>query len=283
MEPEVYMQVKNTVKKFYNIDLNHYKDEQMKRRLDSWLARSRMQNWAEYFHLLSDNSVERDRFRNYLTINVTEFFRDPDRWTALRHDVLPGLLKNLERIPDRRSGTGSFGTVGPGETGSSGGLRVWSAGCSIGVEAYTLSILLEEESPHRPHYLLATDFDRGALQKASARGPYIAEEIRNLNPDQRARYLIQQKNQYFIKETISKRVTFREQDMLNDKFENGFDLIVCRNVVIYFTSEAKTTLYHKFQAALRPGGVLFMGGTEIIPRPTDIGLRNYGISFYMKV
>jgi chemotaxis protein methyltransferase CheR len=266
MEPEVYVQVKSSVKKFFNIDLNHYKDEQMKRRLDSWLARSRAQNWAEYFHLISDNPVERDRFRDYLTINVTEFFRDPDRWNTMRRDILPHLLKELERLPDARKG-----------------LRVWSAGCSIGVEAYTLSILLEEEAAHRPHYLLATDFDRGALQKATARGPYSVEEIRNLTPDQRARYLSNENNQYFIKESLAKRVTFREQNLLNDRFENGFDLIVCRNVVIYFTTEAKSTLYQKFQAALRPGGILFMGGTEIIPRPTDIGLRNYGISLYMKV
>jgi chemotaxis protein methyltransferase CheR len=184
----------------------------------------------------------------------------------LRRDILPTLLKELDRMPDGRKG-----------------LRVWSAGCSIGVEAYTLSILLDEEAPNRPHYLLATDFDRGALQKASARGPYTADEIRNLNPEQRARYITQTNNQFFIKETVSKRVTFREQNLLNDRFENGFDLIVCRNVVIYFTTEAKAALYQKFQAALRPGGILFMGGTEIIPRPTDIGLRNHGISLYMKV
>jgi chemotaxis protein methyltransferase CheR len=266
METEVYVQVKSSVKKFFNIDLNHYKDEQMKRRLDSWLARSRAQNWAEYFHQIADNPVERDRFRDYLTIKVTEFFRDPERWNTMRRDVLPHLLKELDHLPDARKG-----------------LRVWSAGCSIGVEAYTLSILLEEEAPHRPHYLLATDFDRGALQKATARGPYSAEEIRNLTPDQRTRYLSAENNQYFIKEPIAKKVTFREQNLLNDRFENGFDLIVCRNVVIYFTTDAKSALYQKFQAALRPGGVLFMGGTEIIPRPTDIGLRNYGISLYMKV
>jgi chemotaxis protein methyltransferase CheR len=266
MEQEVYSQIKNAIKKLFNIDLNHYKDEQMKRRLDSWLARSRMQTWTEYLNLVAENQVERERFRDYLTINVTEFFRDPERWKALRTDVMPVLLKELDRMPDGRKG-----------------LRVWSAGCSIGVEAYTLAILLDEEAPNRPHYLLATDFDRGALQKATARGPYTAEEIRNLTPEQRNKYLTPENNRFLIKESLGKRVTFREQNMLNDRFENGFDLIVCRNVVIYFTNEAKAVLYQKFQAALRPGGVLFMGGTEIIPRPADIGLRNHGISLYLKV
>jgi chemotaxis protein methyltransferase CheR len=265
MEPEVYTQIKNAIKKFYNIDLNHYKDEQMKRRLDSWLARSHMQNWTEYLHMVAENQVERDRFRDYLTINVTEFFRDPDRWKSLRKDVLPVLLKELDHMPNGRKG-----------------LRVWSAGCSIGVEAYTLAILLDEEAPLRQHFLLATDFDRGALQKAAARGPYTVEEIRNLTAEQRAKYITQENNRYFIKDTIARRVTFREQNMLSDRFETNFDLIVCRNVVIYFTNEAKTVLYQKFQEALRPGGVLFMGGTEIIPRPNDLGLRNHGISLYMR-
>jgi chemotaxis protein methyltransferase CheR len=88
---------------------------------------------------------------------------------------------------------------------------------------------------------------------------------------------------YSITEKLAHRVHFQEQDMLADRFENSFDLIVCRNVIIYFTNEAKTMLYSKFHAALRPGGVLFLGGTEIIPRPQELGFRNYGISFYMKV
>lgn len=266
MEAEVYTQIKHSVKKLFNIDLTYYKDEQMKRRLDSWLARSRASNWQEYFQLVESNPTERDRFRDYLTINVTEFFRDPERWNALRKDVMPVLLKDLDLMTDGRKG-----------------LRVWSAGCSIGVEAYTLAILLDEVSPNRTHHLLATDMDRGALQKANARGPYNSDEIRNMSAEQRTKYLTQENGHYFIKENIAKRVTFREQNMLNDRFENNFDLIVCRNVVIYFTTEAKATLYQKFQAALRPGGVLFMGGTEIIPRPNELGLRNYGISLYLKV
>lgn len=266
MEPEVYTQIKSSVRKIFNIDLNHYKDEQMKRRLDSWLARSRSQNWTEYFKLISNNPTERDRFRDYLTINVTEFFRDPDRWAALRKDVIPGLIRDLAQLPGNRKG-----------------LRVWSAGCSIGVEAYTLAILLDEEAPARPHYLLATDVDRGALQKAAARGPYHVEETRNLSAEQRSNYLTPENGKFLVKEHIARRVTFQEQNMLTDTFEKGMDLIICRNVVIYFTTEAKSMLYQKFQAALRPGGILFMGGTEIIPRPGDIGLRNNGISLYMKV
>ena len=78
------------------------------------------------------------------------------------------------------------------------------------------------------------------------------------------------------------RFCFEEQDLNGSRFSSGFDLIVCRNVIIYFTNEAKLSLYKKFHAALRPGGLLFLGGTEIIPAPKDIGFKNQGYSFYVK-
>ena len=264
MEAETYTYIKATVKKVLNIDLNYYKDEQMKRRLDSWLVRTRQPGWPEYFKLCQQAPEELSKLRDYLTINVTEFFRDPDRWDMLRKGVMPDLIKEA--------------SARPGDPKR--GLRVWSAGCSIGVEAYTLAILLDEVTPTFSNYLLATDFDRGALAKAKARGPYNTDEIRNLSPQQRSHHLDMGTGN-FIKETTAKKVTFREQNLLEDKFEGNFDLIVCRNVVIYFTNEAKAHLYVKFRAALRPGGVLFLGGTEIIPRPQELGLRNHGISFYI--
>lgn len=265
MEAEVYYQVKTSIKKLLNIDLSYYKDEQMKRRLDSWLARTQAHSWQDYFRLVADNPVECDRFRNYLTINVTEFFRDPDRWKSLQADVLPDLLRSASSA-----------------SSSNGSLRVWSAGCSIGVEAYTLAMICEQMPSVRSYQILATDLDRGALEKARARGPYLAEEIRNLSPAQREKFLTPAAP-YFIRDTLGKNIVFREQNLLADTFDRDFDLIVCRNVVIYFTTEAKDLLYRKFAGALRPGGVLFLGGTEIISRPAEFGFRNFGISFYKKV
>ena len=200
MESNIYTLVKASVKKIYNIDLSYYKDEQMKRRLDSWLARTRQPSWHEYFHFMKDNLVEQDRFRNYLTINVTEFFRDPERWNMLRRDIIPDLMKDASHSQLRK------------------GLRVWSAGCSIGVEAYTLTILLDEIAPTQNHYVLATDMDRGALQKARARGPYNQDEVRNLTAEQKQKYLMPGPP-YLVKEAIAKRITYKEQDLLNDPFE----------------------------------------------------------------
>ncbi len=264
MEPEVYHQVKLTVKRILNIDLNYYKDEQMKRRLDSWLARSSVVSWNDYFRLIAKSPEEQARFRGYLTINVTEFFRDLDRWQMLRQTLLPGLLREAQGRPGL------------------GGFQVWSAGCSIGVEAYTLAILLDETARTHRYSILATDLDRDALRKARAGGPYKPEDIHNLSPEQRVRYLTSKEGQYYVKDFLAKPIRFEEQDLNSDRFGSGFDLIVCRNVIIYFTNEAKQKLYKKFHDALRIGGVLFLGGTEIIPSPKEIGFRNQGYSFYIK-
>jgi chemotaxis protein methyltransferase CheR len=261
MDTEIYSQVKTSIKRALNIDLENYKEEQMKRRLDSWLVRSHLPTWQEYLKLISTDVEELARFRNYLTINVTEFFRDPSRWEQVRTEVLPGLIKNST----------------PG-----GELKIWSAGCSTGAEAYTLAIMMEELSPSHKYSILATDLDRGALLKARSRGPYTQDDIRNLSPRQRQQY-VTPSAPYQVIEKLQKRIEFQEQDLLKDRFAGDFDLIVCRNVVIYFTTASKDLLYEKFNRALRPGGVLFVGGTEIISGPSRFGFQSFGISFYRKV
>jgi chemotaxis protein methyltransferase CheR len=235
----------------------------MKRRLDSWLVRTHIDTWKDYFQILSTDEIELQRFRNYLTINVTEFFRDPTRWDLVRQDILPYLIKNLK------------------ENHQFGGLKFWSAGCSIGTEAYTMAILMAEAAPTQKYSILATDLDRGALLKARARGPYTQDDIRSLSLAQRQKYLTAAAP-YFAVENLQKNIHFQEQNLITDRFDTGFDLIVCRNVVIYFTTETKDVLYAKFSAALRPGGVLFVGGTEIISVSGKFGLQNFGISFYKK-
>ncbi len=261
MDAENYLQVKVSIKHALNIDLENYKEEQMKRRLDSWLVRSRVSTWQEYFSVVKNDSGELERFRNYLTINVTEFFRDLSRWENVRTEILPHLIKN---------------------SAPHGGLKLWSAGCSIGAEAYSMSMMMAEITPALKYSILATDLDRGALLKARARGPYTTEDIRNLSPVQRQRYMAPSAP-YFVNEELQRHIRFQEQNLLEDKFENDFDLIVCRNVVIYFTTASKDILYEKFCKALRPGGVLFVGGTEIISGAAKFGFQNFGISFYKKV
>ena len=128
MDQDLYRQIKTRILLLMGINLDPYKDEQMRRRLDSWLARSGAPDWDAFFIRIKDNGTDMERFRDYLTINVTEFFRDPERWNYVRQNIIPELLRksNTDRKPD---GTG---------------LKIWSAGCSTGAEAYTLSIILDE-------------------------------------------------------------------------------------------------------------------------------------------
>lgn len=264
MELDTYAVVKHQIKAILNIDLNYYKEQQMQRRLDSWLFRSGAPSWENYFHRIRGDTIECGRLRDYLTINVSTFFRDPERWQSLKDTVLPRLLQETPSLHPH------------------GGLRIWSAGCSIGPEPYTLAMIMAEVAPNRHHYILATDLDRGALAKAIGRGPYTAEDLQNVSPVQRSTHFEPDGPPYYVSKKTAKEVDFREQNMITDLFDKDFDLIVCRNVVIYFTAETKDLIYKKFHVALRKGGVLFLGATEIIPRPQDIGFRSQGFSFYVK-
>jgi chemotaxis protein methyltransferase CheR len=262
LDTETFAHVKYSVKKILNIDLNYYKEEQVKRRLDSWLLRNNMPDWNVYFDKVTTNAVELSRFRDFLTINVTEFYRDPHHWKTLEEKVLPLLIKQAN---ERKSK-----------------LKLWSAGCSVGVEAYTLAMAMDKIAPHTACEIFASDMDRGALQKAKGRGPYTAEEIRNLSAEQKMKYMEETEGKFYFKDQYAHSIRFFEQDLLTDEFTGGFDLIVCRNVVIYFTREAKDMLYMKFRNSLQPGGILFVGGTELLPRPSEYGFVSHWMSFYTK-
>ena len=199
------------------------------------------------------------KLRNYLTINVSAFLRDADKFAYLQENVLSELLHHRPRV------------------------RVWSAGCSYGHEPYSLAMILAEMTgSYARHTILATDIDHDALDHAQAGGPYKPQAIANVPENWRERYFKQVGADYFVSVTLRQRVTFTEHNLLVDPFENNFDLIVCRNVVIYFTQEIKRTLYHRLYDALRPGGILFVGGTEVITRFYEVDFRSIGMSFYQK-
>ncbi len=195
MELDEYQRIKSVVKSMLGIDLEHYKDEQMRRRLDSWLVRSGLGTWDDYFSKIKVDKDELLKFRNYLTINVTEFYRDVERWKHLQTNVMPLLLRESPQRP---------------------GLRIWSAGCSIGAEPFTLGMILEELTPTRKHYILGTDLDKGAIARAISGGAFINEEVRGLNPAQRANYLRPGGPPFYVVDSLIKKITFREQNMISD-------------------------------------------------------------------
>lgn len=260
MEDIEYNFIKKNILTLTGVDLNGYKTPQMQRRLATYLQRSGHNNWRSYFEAIRLDRVAVGKLKDYLTINVTSFFRDAEKFDYLRRTILPTLAQSR---------------LAP--------LRIWSAGCSRGHEPYSLAIMLAEESgASRQNYILATDIDQSVLAAARAGGPYSVEEVINVTPPLLQRYFNARDGRYYVTDSLQRRVTFKSHNLLADPFEKGFDLIVCRNVVIYFTAEIKDQLYRRFSESLRPGGVLFVGGTEIVSKASEIGLETAGIGFYRR-
>lgn len=240
-----------------NINLNDYKPAQMQRRIGNFMTRNGASNYTEFLNMLNTNPKLYKEFIDYLTINVTEFFRTPEKFAELETKVLPELLAKSPK------------------------LNIWSAGCSIGAEPYSLAMILKDMTPGTKHRILATDLDREMLDKAR-KGVYTSAEYKNISSARQTKYFKQEGQTYAVSSEIKAMVEFRQHNLLLDKFETGFDLILCRNVVIYFTEEAKDGLYRRFLASLKPGGVLFVGGTEAILNFRDIGFEQYLPFFYRK-
>ena len=240
------------------IDLDLYKEAQMKRRIGNLVERNNFNSYVEYFDHVALDKEEFASFIEYLTINVSEFFRTPDKFNKLETEVIPDLLTRSPK------------------------LNIWSAGCSIGAEPYSLSIIMKEMTPGKKHRILASDLDIEILAKAK-KGIYLENEIKSMSPARLQKYFDKQPDgQYAVKQEIKSGIEFKRHNLLKDPFEKGFDLILCRNVVIYFTEEAKKQLYTNFFASLKPGGVLFVGATEAILNFRDMGYVAYKPFFYQR-
>ena len=248
---------KQKLKARTEIDLDLYKEPQMKRRINNLVMRAGYKECCAYFDHVCKEKDEFAAFIEYLTINVSEFFRTPEKFSKLETDVIPDLLKRSSK------------------------LNIWSAGCSIGAEPYSLAIIMKEMTPGTRHRILASDLDIEILAKAK-RGVYTADEIKCMSPERRRKYFDEDSDHYAVKQEIKSMIEFKRHNLLQDKFETGFDLILCRNVVIYFTDEAKDQLYRHFFEALKPGGILFVGATESILNFRKMGYTSFQPFFYQR-
>ena len=238
------------------IDIGCYKQQQMERRLRALLDRSRVESYYEYAKMIENDPEKARELWDFITINVTEFFRNPDRYRDLQEKILPELYAGKP-------------------------LNVWSAGCAHGAEPYSLAIVLHETGA-AAHRILATDIDRRVLDRARA-GVYEENDLKNVPPE-RMRYFVKGDNgKYVVADSIKKHVAFTYHDLLSDGYPGDLDMVVCRNVVIYFTEEAKERVFRGFAAALRPGGILFVGETETVFNPRIIGFEPVTPFFYRRV
>lgn len=240
------------------LDLDAYKPRQMERRITALLYRSGARSLGELRAQLEASPRRLAAFVDGLTINVSEFLRDPEQFRLLGERVLPELLAGHER------------------------LCVWSAGCSMGAELYSVGMWLERLGALDRAELVGSDLDRTILARAEA-GLYAGHELQGVEPAWRERYFQPAGAQFrFQGEAIRARTRFVAHDLLGAPPVTGCQLILCRNVVIYLSEPSKQKLYRAFQAALAPGGVLFVGSSERIFGHREFGFEAIAPFFYRK-
>ena len=255
---EGYKKKKKDVYALTTIDLNLYKEKQMKRRIDTLISKNKINSYNDYVALIKSDKEKFEQFVNFLTINVSEFYRNPEQWEFLDKEVFPALVKQ-------------FGN----------NLKIWSAACSTGDEPYSLVMALSKHVPLNQIKVIATDIDKQVLDKARV-GLYNAKSIASVPAEFKKKYFTQIGSSYQISDEIKRRVEFKEHNLLKDSYPSGCHLIVCRNVVIYFTEEAKDEIYKKFNQALVKDGVLFIGSTEQIMNYKELNFRRNQSFFFQK-
>lgn len=248
------------IKKLCDIDLTCYKERQMKRRINALMKRNGLIDYDDYFKLILRNEKKLHEFLDYITINVSEFFRNPAQWDILEKKVIPKLLETNDKI------------------------KIWSSACASGEEPYSLAILAHEMGIKDMVTILASDVDLNAIDKAK-QGIYHVKSFANIKLPLINKYFIKtdHNDRYIIRDTIKEAVEFKKINLLDDTFPKLNNLILCRNVMIYFTEEAKIKLYKKFNSVLVDEGIFFVGNTEQIIMPQNYGFVSIKNFFYKKL
>ncbi len=227
-------------------DFTGYKRTSLARRIRKRMQTVKFEGYAEYRDFLESNAEEFQELFNTILINVTSFFRDIEAWTYLQTTVVPELIEK----------------VGPGEE-----IRIWSAGCSSGEEAYSLAIIFAEqlgvEACTTRVKIYGTDVDEEALREARA-GVYPAKALERLPNEIRAKYFEPSGELFAFRRDLRRRVIFGRHDITRDAPISRVDLLACRNTLMYFNVEAQGKIIERFHFALNDGGYLFLGKAEML-------------------
>ncbi len=253
-----YEYFKKAVFDLTKIDLNAYKEKQMKRRIDTLISKNKIVGYEKCIDLLKKDKDKFEEFVNYLTINVSEFYRNVDQWQLLDKEIIPELISRFGK-----------------------NLKIWSAACSTGDEPYSLVMALSRHVPLNQIRIYATDLDKQVIEKAKL-GLYAEKSVIGVPADLKKKFFTKIGPSYQISDEVKSRVEFKEHNLLKDTYLTDFHMIVCRNVLIYFTEEAKDEVFRKFQKSLKPGGYLFIGSTEQIINHKDVGFDRKNSFFYQR-
>jgi len=257
LTPELYQRFVDLIYKKTGIWFESTKRYFVDKRLDERITELGLKDYREYYQLLkfSVEQTEMQQLINRLTINETYFFRDFPQLQGFAEDVLLQMVKEKIKAGDKR-------------------IRLWSAGCSTGEEPYTLAIILLEMLPEPDQWtieIMASDINTRVLDFAR-KGFYNSRSIKDVPMEYLARYFIQRFETYILNTKIRNMVTFKtinlveEQDM---KIQANYDLIFCRNVLIYFDTESRLRVLKRFYRSLRRDGYIYLGHSESVTRITD--------------
>ena len=252
-----YARLAGGLRGLLGIDLDQYRPAQMWRRVNGFATSRGLVDADALLIACKDRPDLLAELRDMLTINVSEFFRDPAAWQRLG-----------QRIADQAAGRPGF--------------RAWSAGCSVGFEPYSLAMLATEVAPNALIRIVASDIDRTALDVGRA-GRFDLSRAPGVSPARRDRFMVPDGSKWIFRPEVRAMIAFRQHDLLDQPTAvKTYDLVLCRNVVIYFTDGAKTAVHRRLVEALKPGGLLFVGATEAILQPRRFGLRVDGPGFYVR-
>ncbi len=258
-EQESFQVLKNLVKKNLGFNCEQYKEAHFKRRIDVRMRVTKTKNYSNYIKYLNSNPAEYTSLIDTLTVNVTEFFRNPETYEYVERDVLPAVIKSKANTPLKT-------------------IRIWSAGSSIGVEGYSIAImlhkLLKQDFKKYKISIIGTDIDKASLFKAQL-GVYSQSEMKGIDPKMAEKYFVKKGDKYHVIDELKKITSFKRNDLISGVKMRGFDVIFCRNVTIYFTKELQEKLYMIFYDSLNNGGYYVMGKTETMIGPAKDAFKPF--------
>ncbi|HIY08780.1 MAG TPA: PAS domain-containing protein [Firmicutes bacterium] len=243
-EEETLSHIYTILKNASGIDFTYYKRSTVLRRIERRMLVTHTASLADFARLLGDSAEEVNILAKEILIGVTNFFRDPAFFEKLKYNAV---YKIVERAKEDEP------------------IRIWSAGCSTGEEAYSIAILfreaMEELQVKRDVKIFATDVDSRAIEQAG-KGIFSESIIDDVTPDRLARFFVKQNDQYQVSKEIRRMIVFATHNMFSDPPFGKLDMISCRNVMIYFQPVLRRGLFAIFHSALKNGGFLFLGKSE---------------------
>ena len=250
--------------KKFGYDFRDYNKAHVKRRILQRKQSLGLRSLSDLQHKTLHEKGFIDVLLRDLSINVTEMYRDPSFYAAMRNEVLP-ILKTYPYI------------------------KIWHAGCATGEEVYSFAIMLKEEGLYHRTQIYATDFNPVVLETAR-KGIYPISKIKEFTANYQqaggthsfSEYYLAKYDSAILNQNLRENIVFAEHNLVTDSVFAEVHLIVCRNVLIYFTEEAKDEVFQKFSKALAPGGILFIGSTEQIMNQGAFGYERRNSFFYQR-